>query len=263
MEGHASLRHKVAIVTGAASGAGLATARLLAQRGAKVVLCDIDEAGIRDAAADIGAVAIYVTLDVSQEDQWQAAVEKTVETFGGLNILVNNAAVASHQDVLEATVEEWRRVFEVNALGVLLGCKAAIAVMRDGGGAIVNLSSNSTLIGMGNLPIYSSSKGAVNALTMSIAAYCKERKLPIRCNAVQSGGIKGRMLRETFLEWTGIDIVERADDPEVKAMLEGIAEPEEIAKVIVFLASDESSRINGADIAADGMQTRMFISAMV
>ena len=254
--GEETMDGKIAIVTGAGSGIGRATAALLAKRGATVILGDIDLERGEAAASGIGSKAYFKRLDVADEVNWVSVVRFAQETLGGLDILVNNAGTPSHKSIELGTSEEWLRVFRVNAMGPFLGCKHAVLAMKSLGGSIVNVSSNSSVVGMGGVPIYASSKGAVNALTLSVAAYCRAQKLPIRCNTVIPGGTRSKMLRESFLDRTGIDVDDNS--PEARALLADVAEPELVANVIVFMASDEADRINGAELIADGMQSRAF-----
>jgi 3(or 17)beta-hydroxysteroid dehydrogenase len=250
------MKGKVAIVTGGASGIGRATAALLAKRGATVVIGDVDVELGEAAALAIGANAHFRKLDVGDERNWVEVVSFAQSELGGFNILVNNAGTPSFQSIADATVEEWTRVFRVNAMGPFLGCKHAVRVMSEKGGAIVNVSSNSSVIGMDSIPIYSSSKAAVNGLSMQIASDCRRHKLPIRCNTVVPGGTRSKMQREAFLDLAGIDT--DIDTPEARAILADLADPELVANAIVFVASDDAARMNGAEIVVDGMQSRIF-----
>ncbi len=248
---------KVVIVTGAAWGIGRAAADLFSERGAKVVLTDIDAEQGEASALALGDNVFFRSLDVGDEGNWIDVINFAQSELGGLNILVNNAGVPPRGDFIEdSTYEEWSNTFRVNALGPFLGCKHAIRAMKASGGAIVNISSNSSIIGSAGASIYSSSKGAVNALSMSVAAHCRAQKLPIRCNTVIPGGTRSKMQRETFIHALGIDT--ESGTPGAQALLADLAEPELIANAIVFLASDEAARINGAELIVDGMQGRVF-----
>lgn len=253
-----TLKDKVAIVTGAANGLGRATAAQIVNAGGRVVLADIDVEAGEAAARDIGGGARFRALDVWDEVQWIEVIDFAKAEFGGLDVLVNNAARAESLAIEDATRDDWQRIFETNIGGPFLGCKHALMAMRNRGGAIVNVSSNSSISGMDSVPLYSATKGAMNALTRSVAARCLRESWPIRCNTVIPGGMVSKMCREVFLEATGVDIT--ADGEEARAILktQNIVDPVEVADIIVFLASDASRRINGAEIVADGGDTMIF-----
>jgi len=243
---------KVAIVTGAASGIGRATARLMVARGAKVVLADIDEVVGAASAAAIGASAAFLRHDVSEENSWRELIAFSRDRFGPLDVLVNNAGRPSPIPLDQVDAEEWLATFRVNALGPLLGCKHAVAAMGQRGGAIVNIASTASIVGMADMPIYASSKGAVNALNLSLAAYCAQQKLPIRCNVVHPGGTRTRMMRNVVLQTMGVDI--DISSPEADAISHGVMDPILVAQAVVFLASDEASCIDGTGLIVDGMR---------
>ena len=240
---------KVAIVTGGASGMGRASAELLAQKGATVIVADVDEAEGARTAAHIGGAARFLKLDVGEEADWLQAIA-LAKSLGGPHIVINNAGVSSPKPITEAETEDWMRVFRVNGLGTFYGCKHGVLAMRAHGGAIVNVSSTSSIVGMSNRPIYSASKAAVNALTRSVATYCRQQGLPVRCNAVLPGGTRTRLVKEEFLR-RGIDIDDGS--PQAAAAMADFADPSLLANAIVFLASDEAARINGAELIVDGM----------
>jgi len=252
------MKGKIAIVTGAGSGIGRATATVLAERGATVILGDIDTERGEAAAQSIGSKAHYERLDVGDEENWLKITNFAQDELGGLDILINNAGIPSHTPIEEATSEEWLRVFRVNALGPLLGCKHAIRVMKVRGGSIVNVSSNSTVIGMDATPIYTASKGAVNALTLAVASYCRGRKFPIRCNTIIPGSTRTKMVRDTFLDILGVDIDK--ESAAARPLVADLADPTLVANAIVFMASDEAGRVNGVELIVDGMQSRAFVN---
>ena len=167
------LQGKVALITGAARGQGAEEARMFAKEGAKVVLADVtDQEGTAVAAeiAEMGGDALYVHLDVTNEDEWDAAVQSAVASFGKLDILVNNAGIWRRGHVLETSSDQWDDIMDVNAKGVFLGTKAAIPEMRKaGGGSIVNISSTAGLVGSKTIAAYSASNGAVRIFTKSTA----------------------------------------------------------------------------------------------
>ena len=243
---------KVAIVTGAASGMGKADAHLLAREGAKVVVTDFNEVDGQAVADAIGDNAIFLRLDVTDEDNWKSVIAATVEQFGGLHILVNNAGVIALGNIVDTELESWRMVNAVNSDGVFLGCKHAIPVMTDsGGGSIINMSSVAAIHGQSFVAAYTASKGAVRALTKNIAMYCKEQKNGIRCNSIHPDGVKTPMVAKVA---TGKDTV-TAEEVEEIGKFGNMCEPEDIANLVLYLASDESSFVNGAEMLIDNAST--------
>lgn len=241
---------KVSIVTGAAMGIGEAAVRLMAREGSKVVISDINEAKGRAVAESIGENALFIQHDVSEEDRWIAAIEKTVSTFGRLDVLVNNAGIVQVSDVEETTMAEWRAVHAVHMDGTFLGCKHAIPAMRkSGGGSIVNISSTAAIGGYPKVFAYSASKGAIRAMTKSIAVHCAQLKYGIRCNSVHPGTVETPLVRQ-FLDSV-------ADDPNVpdyqKNPMMGTAE--DVGYMILYLASDESKHVSGAEFLIDNTAT--------
>jgi 3(or 17)beta-hydroxysteroid dehydrogenase len=228
---------------------GAAEARLFAREGARVALGDVLETEGRAVEAEIvakGGEAIFVRLDVSRESDWEQAVALTVQRFGSLDVLVNNAGIGAAGRVEDTTAEAWDRVMEVNAKGVFLGTRAAIPAMRrGGGGSIVNISSQLGLVGMDDSsPQYTASKGAVRLLTKTTALqYAREG---IRCNSVHPGPIVTPMTERR-----------RADPTVYRRMLSRIplgryGEPDEVAHGVLYLASDESAFVTGSELVIDG-----------
>ncbi len=243
------LEGKVAIISGGARGQGAAEAKMFAREGAKVVFGDIlDEDGKKVEAEinEIGGDAVYVTLDVTDEDSWRQAVDTAVARYGKVDILVNNAGIAIWAAGDDASVEDWDRVMDVNAKGVFLGTKAVIPEMRKaGGGSIVNISSISGLIGQATIhPGYNASKGAVRILTKSTAIqYAKEG---IRANSVHPGPVMTEM---TAHGWRDPESRRRTEQ---NTPLGRYAHADEIASGVLFLASDESSYMTGSELVIDG-----------
>ena len=248
------LQGKVAIITGGARGQGEAEARMFAREGAKVVFGDVlDDEGRRVEAeiAAAGGEAVYVRLDVTDEDSWREAVGTAVSRFGKVDILVNNAGIASWNAGDDATVAEWDRIMEVNAKGVFLGTKAVIPAMRAaGGGSIVNISSISGMVGQTNIhPGYNASKGAVRILTKSTAV--QHAAEGIRCNSIHPGPVKTPMTERSWSNPEWLQATER------RTPLGRYAEPDEIAYGVLFLASDESSFMTGSEMVIDGGMTAL------
>lgn len=248
------VQDKIAVVTGAASGIGLATARLFIEEGARVVVADIaTEAGKR-AAAELGDRASFRQLDVTREDQWIQTMDATVRELARVDILVNNAGIAMLKDIEATTLEDWRRTMDVNLDGVFLGCKHGVRVMKEtGGGAIVNLSSIAGIVGYHSLAAYCASKGGVRLLTKSVALHCARKKYNIRCNSVHPSFADTPMVQST--------IASARDPDKMRANIEAasplgrLARPVEVAQTILFLASDESAFTTGAEFLVDGGAT--------
>jgi 3(or 17)beta-hydroxysteroid dehydrogenase len=241
---------KVALVTGAASGLGRATARRLAQEGARVVAADLNEAGAKELAGTLGGSAHALRLDVASEPDWQRAIAETVRAFGGLHVLVNNAGIVVARSIEDTSAEELRRVLTVNVEGVFFGCKHALPAMNaSGGGSIVNLSSTAGLVGTPPFAAYSASKGAVRLLTKTVAAHCLALGYPIRCNSIHPGGMNTPMVQGLGGSLAGAGPTTLAVMAKVQNGPGG--QPEDVANLALFLASDESRHLNGAEIAID------------
>jgi NAD(P)-dependent dehydrogenase (short-subunit alcohol dehydrogenase family) len=248
------VQDKVVLVTGGASGIGLATSGLLAAEGARVVIGDIDREAAERAVCRIGAAASFQPLDVAREDDWIAATDAIVRDLGRLDVLVNNAGVVLLKDIEATTLAEWRDLMAVNHDGVFLGCKHAVRVMKErGGGAIVNISSVAGLIGHPALAAYCASKGGVRLLTKSVALHCARRGYNIRCNSVHPSFVDTPML-EGMLGQTG-DAAKTRSGWSAAAPLGRLAQPAEIARTILFLASDEAAFTTGAEVVIDGGMT--------
>jgi 3(or 17)beta-hydroxysteroid dehydrogenase len=243
---------KVAIVTGGASGMGKADAILLAREGASVVIADLNETDGKSVAQSIGDNAVFLRLDVSDEDNWKAVIAATVEKFGRLDILVNNAGMILLGNIVDTELADWRKINAVNSDGVFLGCKHAIPAMTEtGGGSIINMSSVAAIHGQSFVAAYTASKGAVRSLTKSIAMFCKEQKNGIRCNSIHPDGVKTPMVVKVAM---GKDFATQEDLDEV-GNYGNMCEPEDIANLVLYLASDESGFVNGSEMLIDNCAT--------
>ena len=255
------MKDKVAIVSGAASGIGRATAQLFARSGARVVVADIDSSGERVAAeiASEGGQALFLSLDVTSDASWRRAIEQTTRTFQRLDVLVNNAGVSFVRAIGEMTLEEWRQVMAVNLDGVFLGTKHAIVAMRAGGrgGSIVNMSSASGLVGSPTASAYCASKGGVRLFTKAIALECAADRIQI--NSIHPGAVR-TPIWEKAEWWAGFEAQAGGKEAAFKTFesatpMRRMAAAEEVAQAILFLASDSSAFITGAELIIDGGYT--------
>ncbi|GMU79630.1 MAG: 3-alpha-hydroxysteroid dehydrogenase [Acidimicrobiia bacterium] len=236
------LAGKVALITGAARGQGAAEARLFAREGAQVLLADVLDDDGEAVAAEIGDAARYVHLDVSNEEQWRDAVA-AAEAMGPLSVLVNNAGILRFSAIADTTLDDYLQVIMVNQVGTFLGMRAAIEPMRRaGGGSIVNLSSIDGIGSKNSLVAYSSSKGAVRAMTKTAALELGQHG--IRVNSVHPGGVWTPMV--------SVPTAEEFDAAHAHLALQRSGRAEEIAAVVCFLASDDASYCTGAEFVVDG-----------
>jgi len=246
------LSRQVAIVTGGASGIGAASAALLEGQGARVIVADLQDA--KDGPGR------FVSHDVASEESWKSLLADVLENEGRLDIVVNNAGISGGTGNPETTtVENWQRVQAINSEGVFLGCKYAIQGMRKAGldkpaskGSIVNISSIAGLIGSAGPTAYTASKGAVRLLSKSVALYCAEQKYHIRCNSVHPGGVDTAIFNPLW------QVVGREQGKAFIGAAHPIgrmAEPSELGEVVLWLASERSSFVTGAEFVADGAMT--------
>ena len=238
------LEGKVALITGGARGQGAAEARLFASEGASIVVTDIlDDDGEETAAAVGGS---YLHHDVTNEDDWASVVSQTVEQYGGVDVLVNNAGIWLATPLLETSVEDYRRVIEINQVGVFLGMRAvAPAMIERGGGSMVNISSIAGLRGTARSIAYGASKWAVRGMTKSVAQELAPHG--IRVNSIHPGFIDTAMLQQL----PGIDAGHTQPYLD-RVPLGRFAEADEVAKLALYLASDESSYSTGSEFVVDG-----------
>lgn len=235
---------KTVFVTGGARGQGEAEVRKFLAEGAKVVIADILDNEGRLLAESLGERAIYCHLDVSDEDQWTVAVKNTTDHFGSLDVLVNNAGIFTISAIENTRLEDYLRVVEINQIGVFLGMKAVIAAMRAaGGGSIVNISSVAGLMGMANTCAYTASKWAVRGMTKTAAM--EFGPYGVRVNSVHPGPVDTPMVRGAYPELSD-DLVY------AKQPIARMGYAEEIAEVVLFVASSDASFCTGAEFAVDG-----------
>jgi NAD(P)-dependent dehydrogenase (short-subunit alcohol dehydrogenase family) len=250
---------KVALVTGSGSGIGRAVAVLLAREGATALVADVNEQAARTVAAEIasaGGKAEPLPLDVTDEAAWKKATERALADHGRLDILVNSAGVPSGGTVAETSLEEWRRVLAVNLDGVFLGTKYGIRAMRAGqGGSIVNVASVSGIRPFAGAAAYGAGKAAIRLLSKVAAIECRDAGNGVRVNVVTPGGVKTPM-------WQAMDffralVAERGGTEEAFAALAGsvpsqqFLAAEEVARTVIYLASDESAHLSGVEVVMD------------
>ncbi|MER7684915.1 glucose 1-dehydrogenase [Streptomyces sp. NPDC097610] len=250
------VKDKVVIVTGGARGLGGAACTALAAEGAAVVVADILQEEGRQKASEIvdaGGTARFVLLDVRDGDSWSEVVTSTVDEFGGLDVLVNNAGVVLPRTIEDATLDEFKNVMDVNFFGAFLGIKAVLpSLIARGGGSIVNVSSNSTEMIVPTTTYYAASKAALANLTKTTALHVAFKEYGIRANSVHPGPHATDMLGNP----------EIAELPHIKAMRDAVplgrfGDPAEFAQLVVFLASEESSYITASEFFIDGGLSRV------
>lgn len=248
---------KLALVTGAAQGLGRAHARRLAEEGSRVLCTDLNGDGAAESAKLINkelgeGTAFSIEHDVTDPQAWEAAVEAAREHLGGLNVLINNAGIGVAGNIENCEFDDWKRCFAVNVDSIFHGCQKALPLMRDHApGSIVNISSIAGLIASDTMPAYNSSKAAVWMLSKSIALHCAKNNMNIRCNSVHP----------TFVDTPILDGTAKAHSLDKKVLLDKLArqiplrkvgEPDDIANAVVYLASDESKFMTGAELKLDG-----------
>ena len=251
------VKGKIALVTGAAQGIGKAIAELLVQEGATVIITDILKQQGEKVAKDLGPTACFYQLDVSREEEWQAITQFVKSKLGKLDILVNNAGImgsATHLGPLDpenSSLESWHHIHAVNLNGTFLGCKYGIALMKEQGGSIVNMSSRSGVVGIPSAAAYASSKAAIRNHTKTVALYCAQKKYNIRCNAVLPAAILTPLWNDILGdhgEGRQKAILDLAEAIPLKRM----GDPTDVAYAVLYLVSDESVYLTGTDITIDG-----------
>lgn len=244
-----SMDGRVALITGGASGLGAEDARVLASEGARVVITDVQDDLGEALAAEIPN-CVYFNHDVRDEARWEEVIAETLDQFGRLDTLVNNAGLVRFATVEDLDYDQFRLQTEVMLNGTFLGCKAAIPHMsRDGSGSIINMASVAGLKGISAIPAYTAAKAGIIGMTRSIAVHCREQKYRIRCNAIAPGGIVTPMTAQALAEL-----------PEGDAGLEqstnhGMGQPSDIANMVLYLASNLGRHITGTTITIDNGET--------
>ena len=254
----AQLTGKTALITGAARGIGAAIAEAFVREGADVLLTDIDGAGVEALAARLGERAHARTLDVGEPADWSAAAEWVEQSWGGLDVLVNNAGITGFgeegqglHDPEHVTLDAWRAVHRVNTDGVMLGCQWAIKLMKGRkAGSIINLSSRSGVVGIPAAAAYAASKAAVLNHTRTVALYCAQSGYDIRCNAILPAAVLTPMWEDMLGEGDARD--RAVADVEAGIPMGRFGRPEEVADAALFLASSASSYMTGTDLHLDG-----------
>jgi len=245
--------NRVALVTGAASGLGLAIAKRLSSDGATVVLTDIDAAAGSQAAAALPTPGAFLKHDVTRPEDWESVMAEVERRYGRLQILVNNAGVTLIGDIENLSFEAWKQTMAIDADGVFLGCQHGVRLMKKTGGVITNISSTAGLQASPWLVAYNAAKAAVTLMTKSVALYCAERKYGIRVNSVHPGATRTPILQK---------VMDQSADPQ--AMMAGfvashpigrLGEPEEVASMVAYLSSDEAAFCTGGAYTVDGGAT--------
>jgi len=248
------LKNKIALITGAATGIGLATAKRFIEEGAIIILSDRNEKDGVSAAKKLGERASFIPLDVTREADWSATMTEILSRHGQLDILVNNAGILgtqNHQSIEDTDIKEWRRIHSINTEGVFLGCQSAVRAMKAKGGNIVNISSIAAMVGTANLVAYGASKAAVRQLTKSVAMHCTANNYGIRCNSVHPDPVKTDM-GDALMSMQGGDIKTGWENIPKRIPLGTAAEAIDIANCILFLASEESRHMTGSELVVDG-----------
>ena len=250
---------KIALVTGGAQGLGEATARMLVREGARVAVTDVNGPGARRVAASINetspGAAIAIVHDVTQEADWRLALDEVEGRLGGLHVLVNNAGINLTKSIEDLTFEEWRRVHAIDLDGVFLGCKLSLGLMErtvkstGSGGSIVNISSIAGIIAGHNMAAYNSAKAAVTHLSKSVALHCARKEYGIRSNSVHPVFVATPILDHHVKRFGKEEAYAKLGR---QVPLGRIAEPDDVAYAVLYLASDESKFVTGAELKIDG-----------
>ncbi len=247
------LKGKIALVTGAASGLGAAMSAAFVAEGARVLMTDINAAGVETEAAKHGAAASWIAHDVTSEADWAGAVDAAKTRYGGLHILVNNAGIAIAGDVETLSYQDWTTTHKVDVDSIFLGCKAALPLMaattHESQGAILNVSSIAAMIASHTMPAYNSAKAAVRHLSKSIALHCCKKGYKINCNTIHPVFVDTPII-------DGFNFKGPREETIVKLARQvpigRIGKPSDVAMAAVYLCSDEAAFVTGAELAIDG-----------
>jgi len=246
---------KVVVITGAGSGLGKADAHRLSEEGARLVLTDINAEDCMRVVDECEGEAIFFEQDVKDESSWPRLIAATIAAYGRLDVLVNNAGIAHIANIESTLTDQWHDILRVHLDGTFFGCRSAIPEMtKSGSGSIINMSSIAALVGLSSYLAYSTAKGGIRSMTKSIAIYCREQKNNIRCNSIHPGSISTPMVHAALETLSGINLMEQ-EDPEATRKAMGIGEPLDVANMVLFLASEESKHVNGAELVIDNGAT--------
>jgi NAD(P)-dependent dehydrogenase (short-subunit alcohol dehydrogenase family) len=252
------LTKKIALITGGASGIGEAMCLRFAQEGATVIVADIAKEQGLTLAQNInqqGGKALFIKLDVSQQSQWQAAINKIVKQYGQLDILVNNAGIAIPGTVEDCTLTDWQRTQLVNSDAVFIGTQIAIKTMKAAGGSIINVSSIEGIIGEPKAAAYNASKGAVRIFSKSAALHCAQSGYNIRVNSLHPGYVATPLIANAVASMPESDALEFQQRVLANIPMARMAQSSEIASAALFLASDDASYMTGSELIIDGGYT--------
>jgi NAD(P)-dependent dehydrogenase (short-subunit alcohol dehydrogenase family) len=247
------LAGKIALVTGAGSGLGEATAKRFAEEGAQVFVTDLDGAAARRVADAIGEAATARVQDVTDEADWDVLMNEVIEAHGRLDVIVNNAGIALTGTAEDTSLEDWRKIQAVNLDAVFMGTRAAIRSMKNtGGGSIINISSIEGIVGEPMAAAYNASKGGVRIFTKSAALHCAAEGYDIRVNSVHPGFIMTPLVERSMSALPEADAAAMLERVTSEIPLGAMGEPEDIANGCLFLASDESKYMTGSELVIDG-----------
>ena len=248
---------KVALITGAATGIGEAAARLMAKEGAKIVITTrrkLDEGKkVAEEIKNEGGEAIFLKLDVTKESDWKEVIGEVIKKYDKLNIIVNNAGVSMLKNLEDTSLDEWNWVMDINSTGVFLGTKYGVEAMKNNGEpcSIINISSGEVFVGEPIAPAYNASKGAVRVLSKTAALHCGEAAYTIRVNSIYPGYIHTQMM-EFEAKTLGMTLEQYKEMVTKFHPIGYVGEPNDIAYAMLYLASDESKFVTGAEFVVDG-----------
>ncbi|QIL80360.1 SDR family oxidoreductase [Diaphorobacter sp. HDW4A] len=243
-----NLSNKIALVTGGASGVGQEVVKLLHARGASVIISDINDAAGKQLAEELGSRTAFVHHDVSNETSWTQAIEFAQNTFGTINVLVNNAGILLRGNMETGLLQDFQKLLHVNTESVFIGCQQGILAMKASGGSIINMASVSSWLPVDNYAGYSATKAAVSALTRATALHCRKQGYAVRANSVHPDGIYTPMMQASLPKGVTREMV--LHDAEHNRAGRAYT-PERIAELVAFLASDASSVMSGSELHAD------------